>query len=214
MNRGQKKTSEVMGNKVAKPVERSCIACRRCNEKKQLLRFVLAPDGTITPDIEGKLPGRGAYTCCSRKCVENAVTRHQFQRSFKGKRVELGAIPLAELMQKIMEQRISGYLALANKAGAVTSGGDAVERVCRSASPPALLLIASDISESICQRLSGIARQANIKVQQVLTKEQIGLLLGKGSDRSAVAVIPNGFARSLIKEIERYRNYLEEDNGQ
>ena len=47
----------------------------------------------------------------------------------------------------------------------------------------------------------------------MLSKELLGQLVGKESDRSAVAVMSDGFAWSLVKEIERYRNYLEEESG-
>jgi len=193
--------------------KRSCIACRREGDKSTFLRFVLAPDGTVTPDIEVKLPGRGAYTCQSRRCVLEAVTRRQFSRTFKGMAAAADGQSLASLLQQIMEQRISGYLAMANKAGATVSGGEAIERALKGAKSPRLLVLATDISKAIAERLSGMAARSAIPVVQVLSKELLGQLLGKESDRSAVAVLSDGFACSLVKEIERYRNYLEEENG-
>lgn len=195
------------------PPQRSCIACRRELDKAALLRFVCAPDGTVTPDLEGKLPGRGAYTCRSRSCLLRAASRQGFARAFKGRAAPVDGEALAALVQQIMERRIGSYLALATKAGATISGGEGVERVLRGGSSPALLVLAIDISPTIAEKLRGLAMRSAVPVEQVLVKEQMGHLLGKESDRSAVAVMSVGFAQSLIKECERYRMYLEEESG-
>src|ERR1039458_332497 len=106
--------------------QRSCLGCRAVKDKKDLLRFVLAPDMTLVPDLQAKLPGRGAYTCLKRSCLLDAAVRKQFSRTFKGE-VRFGSSDeLASLVASLMVERIAGYLALANKAGQAVSGGDAV----------------------------------------------------------------------------------------
>lgn len=194
--------------------QRSCIACRREGDKGSFLRFVISPEGAVTPDLEEKLPGRGAYTCQSMRCLKDALKRKQFNRAFKGAVVQVSdAGDLSELVGRIIEQRIGGYLSLANKAGVLLSGGDTVERTLRSTKVPNLLLLAQDTSPSIADRLQGLAERAGVPVYRVLSKDLMGRLTGKESDRSSVAVMSAGFARSLSKEIERYRNYLEEESG-
>ena len=42
------------------PVRR-CVVSGKTGPRDSFLRFVVAPDGTLTPDIEGKLPGRGLW---------------------------------------------------------------------------------------------------------------------------------------------------------
>ena len=64
--------------------QRSCLGCRETRDKNELLRFVLAPDRTLVPDLQHKLPGRGAYTCAKRSCLKAAADRKQFARSFRG----------------------------------------------------------------------------------------------------------------------------------
>ena len=202
-----------MGREAPGGPQRSCIACRRMGERSSFLRFVLAPDGTVTPDMEGKLPGRGAYTCISRHCLLEAVKKRQFGRAFKGAAAAFDGTAMDHLLQEQMQRRISGYLALANKAGAAVSGGEAIERSLKGASAPHLLILAEDISPVIGEKLEGIANRAGITVARVLTKEALGMLLGKESDRSGVAITSPGFGQSLVREIVRYRNYLEEENG-
>lgn len=193
--------------------QRSCITCRREGDKTSFLRFVLAPDGTLTPDLEDKLPGRGAYTCIARRCLLEAAKKRQFNRSFKGAAISVDGAALDSQLQEQMERRISGYLALANKAGALVSGGDAVERALKGSQLPSLLLLAEDVSPAIGEKFEGMARRAGLPLARALTKEAIGMLLGKESDRSAVVIMSSGFGQSLIREIVRYRNYLEEENG-
>lgn len=202
-----------MGRETQDGPQRSCIACRREGDKASFLRFVLAPDGSVTPDLEEKLPGRGAYTCVARSCLLDAVKKRQFGRSFKGAAAAVDGAALDSLLLEQMERRISGYLALANKAGVALSGGDAVERALKGNQLPTLLLLSQDISASIAEKFEGLARRAGLPVARVLSKEALGMLLGKESDRSAVAIMSPGFGQSLIREIVRYRNYLEEENG-
>lgn len=44
------------------PVRR-CVGCNAQKPKKELVRVVRAPDGTISVDLTGKKAGRGAYLC-------------------------------------------------------------------------------------------------------------------------------------------------------
>ena len=43
--------------------QRTCVACRQTGAKRQLVRVVRAPDGSVTIDPTGKRSGRGAYLC-------------------------------------------------------------------------------------------------------------------------------------------------------
>src|SRR5512135_2097164 len=104
--------------------QRSCLGCRTTRDKKDLLRFVLAPDRTLVPDLLAKLPGRGAYTCMNRACIVSAAQKKQFSRAFKGDVVYDGADRLMDQVISLLEERIASYLALANKAGKVVSGSD------------------------------------------------------------------------------------------
>ena len=55
--------------KTKKP-QRTCLACRKVKEKRELIRLVRVSDGTVEIDAgEGK-SGRGAYLCRSQECWE------------------------------------------------------------------------------------------------------------------------------------------------
>jgi predicted RNA-binding protein YlxR (DUF448 family)/ribosomal protein L30E len=189
--------------------KRTCVGCRESLDKSKLLRFVLAPDGTVVPDIMNKLPGRGAYTCMRASCISKACERNQFSRAFRCD-VPVSADPgaLRAWVIRSMEERISSYLALANKAGKVVSGSDQVaEMLKRKTSVRKIILLATDISEDIGNRLRSLAELHGIAHVTLFTKDHFGELLGKGL-RSVVAIQGDGFVDALNKEIDRYRNFL------
>ncbi len=62
---------------------RTCVACRETDEKRDLLRIVRQPDGSVLYDPKGKLSGRGAYVCAQAECIALAQKRKQLERALK-----------------------------------------------------------------------------------------------------------------------------------
>ena len=89
--------------------QRSCLGCREAKGKGELLRFVLAPDRTLVPDLLGKLPGRGAYTCLRASCLRTAIAKRQFARSFRGDVQLPEADVLISQITFLMEERLASY---------------------------------------------------------------------------------------------------------
>ncbi len=48
---------------------RSCIVCKKTNNKKELLRFTLF-NNELIPDYYQKIQGRGVYSCKNSKCID------------------------------------------------------------------------------------------------------------------------------------------------
>ena len=61
---------------------RQCLGCREMKPKKELIRVVRSPEGTIGLDFKGKAPGRGAYLCRSGECLKKAVKSKAIERAF------------------------------------------------------------------------------------------------------------------------------------
>ncbi len=53
-----------------KQPQRQCVSCKERKDKKDLLRIVAMPDGSLAYDPTGKLPGRGSYLCRSSDCIK------------------------------------------------------------------------------------------------------------------------------------------------
>jgi predicted RNA-binding protein YlxR (DUF448 family)/ribosomal protein L7Ae-like RNA K-turn-binding protein len=193
----------------AEAPQRSCLGCRSAQDKQQLLRFVRTPDNEILPDLDSKLPGRGAYTCISRRCLTAAVEQRQFKRSFKQDVTVQAAEQLVEHVRLLLMGRITGLIGLANKAGMVTSGGSMVSDALKSKTKPGLVLVATDTSEAIGARIIHDATARSVTCRTVVTKDDFGAILGK-APRSAIAIASGGFVAQLVKAIDRYRNFLGE----
>ncbi len=50
--------------------------------KKELIRVVRSPEGTVSLDFKGKLPGRGAYVCPNPACLARARKARALERAF------------------------------------------------------------------------------------------------------------------------------------
>jgi len=79
--------------------QRSCVGCRQVRPKRELVRVVRDPRGSVCLDETGKLPGRGAYLCRSEQCAERAIKQKKLGRA-------LGVAVGAELLEEI--RRVCG----------------------------------------------------------------------------------------------------------
>ena len=64
---------------------RMCVGCREMKPKKELLRAVRSPEGTVSLDTTGKKPGRGAYCCYNAECLRRALKQGQLDRQLEVK---------------------------------------------------------------------------------------------------------------------------------
>ncbi|NLK18308.1 MAG: YlxR family protein [Synergistaceae bacterium] len=62
---------------------RTCVGCREEAPKREMLRIVRTPDGEAEIDPSGRMPGRGAYLCLKRECVENARKKDALSKALK-----------------------------------------------------------------------------------------------------------------------------------
>ncbi len=66
-----------------KTPQRKCLGCNQMKDKQILVRVVRNADGTVSVDLTGKMPGRGAYICRNEKCLNTALKSHRLDRSLK-----------------------------------------------------------------------------------------------------------------------------------
>jgi uncharacterized protein len=137
--------------------ERMCVVTRASGPSASLIRFAASPDGVLTPDIKGKLPGRGAWVACSRRTLEEAIRRKAFARALKTP----VTVPdgLADLVDRLLLADARQFLSLANKAGLVVMGFSKVEPMAASGRAVALVS-AGDGAEDGRRKL----RQTTVRV--------------------------------------------------
>ncbi len=62
---------------------RRCSGCGESKPKKELIRVVRTPEGSVELDLTGKKNGRGAYLCRSADCLKKAEKAKRFDRAFE-----------------------------------------------------------------------------------------------------------------------------------
>ncbi|MAH10992.1 MAG: nucleic acid-binding protein [Acidimicrobiaceae bacterium] len=58
---------------------RTCVGCRERLEQAELVRIRATPDGLA----RGRGPGRGAYVCPDRACLDAAIARKAIGRALR-----------------------------------------------------------------------------------------------------------------------------------
>ena len=79
--------------------QRQCMGCRERKAKRELIRVVRTPEGSVNLDFGGKMKGRGAYICPQMDCLKKALKSKALDRSLE---VEIPEDVYARL-QKEME---------------------------------------------------------------------------------------------------------------
>ena len=190
--------------------QRTCVACRQTKSKKELVRYVLAPDRSVLVDYRQHLPGRGGYTCFSVTCIQDAVQRKGFQRCFKTQDLSVDAELLLDQLTTAVNQKIVSLLGMARKSGQLISGSNAIIEALRKTTSIALVVLAVDISTAIGQKIESLAERSDIYCVRLYEKQQLGQMLGK-EERSVIAVQAGKLADSLLNELHRHRQLVREN---
>jgi predicted RNA-binding protein YlxR (DUF448 family) len=146
-------------------------------DESRLIRFVPGPDGTVTPDLARKLPGRGIWVAAERGAVETAARRNLFARAAKAK---LNAPPgLADQVETLLKARVLAALGLARRSGDLTSGFEKAAQAI-SAGRAAWLVEAADGAADGRRKILALARRQPRppRLCGVFTAEELGLALG------------------------------------
>lgn len=75
--------SQVAATKASTHVPtRTCVGCRGKGDRAELLR-VVAVGNQLIPDLNARLPGRGAWVHPDQECLAMAVRRRAFPRALR-----------------------------------------------------------------------------------------------------------------------------------
>ena len=78
--------------------QRQCMGCRERKEKREMIRVVRSPEGSVSLDFRGKAPGRGAYICPEMACLKKAIRSEALERSLE--------VPIPEEIYARLEQEM------------------------------------------------------------------------------------------------------------
>lgn len=205
-------TTKDRGGRTAEP-ERTCIVTCRTGTPADLIRFVLSPDGVVTPDLAHRLPGRGAWVTAERPDVEAAVAKKAFAKSFR-RQVKVPD-DLGGLIDRLLTQRLTEAVALANKAGLVSSGFTRVEAAILTGDVRVVLHGrdgAEDGAKKLDRLYAAVMREIGFRagnapvIVRLLDIMQISLAIGRSNVVHA-AMTHGGAAERFVQEAHRLARY-------
>ncbi|MEL7687817.1 DUF448 domain-containing protein [Citromicrobium bathyomarinum] len=205
-----------------KSPERKCILTGRHGEREDLIRLAISPDGQVLPDPRARAPGRGAWLGVSRAELEAAIEKGKLKgalaRAFKS------APPLVP--EDLPAQIEAGLVrTLTDRLGLEMRGGNLIlgsERIAEHARGGALAALyhASDASEGGAAKLDqawrvGMDREGSgeggtrlpldrAALSVALGRDNVvhlGVIMGRGADRSAAERVEQALAR-----LQNYRD--------
>ena len=193
---------------------RTCIVTREERPVADLIRFVAAPDGAVTPDLARRLPGRGVWVTATEENVRLAVERKAFQRALKADVTVDRDLP--QKVGELLLKRVLAQLSLANKAGRVVTGFTKCERALERGEAFALLHAfdaGKDGVQKLDRRFSYMCEAAGVRgraierrVIRFLTNAELSLAMGRPNVVHA-ALRAGGAGRALLAEAERLLKY-------
>ena len=167
--------------KKKKEVLRACMGCGERKPKQELIRIVRTPDGNFVIDETGKTPGRGAYLCKNKACLEKAKKTRKVERSF----VQM----FPPETYKEMED------ALTRKAGKLEAGFARAKDAIQGGYAACILLTA-DLSEKSRKEVLYFAEKQHVPVVQTNWEmAEVRLLFGQRA--GILTICETGFAQRI-----------------
>jgi predicted RNA-binding protein YlxR (DUF448 family) len=191
---------------------RRCIVTRERLPKERMIRFVLAPDKTVTPDLTATLPGRGIWLSASADVIEKARAQGGLGRAFA--RAARGPVivppDLPAVLETALLRRIGELLGLARRAGQAVAGFDKAREWLQTGRAR-LILQASDGSAAERARfLAGVGTQAT--VLDALPAAALGQVFGR-DHVVHIAIAPGRLGERLAVEAARYEGLRQSADG-
>ena len=181
--------------------ERRCIATGQVSKKADLIRFVVSPDGELTLDLKGKLPGRGIWLSCQRSSLETALKKGLFSRAARQK----VSVPedLESRIDEGLKAQCLGLLGLARRSGDAVAGFAKVEANLRKGKA-GLLLAASDGAPDGRSKLRSLA--GSLPVIELFESSELSQALGQ--ENVVHAVLPRrGYTEKFLIDASKLSGF-------
>jgi uncharacterized protein len=180
---------------------RRCIATGVVGSVDGMVRMVLAPDGTVVPDLAGRLPGRGFWLSARRDAVKTACDKNLFAKAARAR----ATVPdgLDRQIERQLARRCQDLLGFARRAGGAVAGFEKAAARLR-AGGAGLIFEAADGASGGRAKITAMAR--GVPIADVLTSAELGAALGR---EAAVHVVVDAgpIADKLGREVGRLRGF-------
>lgn len=185
--------------------ERRDLVTGEVMEEARLVRFVAAPDGTVTPDVSRKLPGRGLWVAADRASIDQAAAKNLFSRAAKTRLTAPEG--LSDLVEKLLVKRCLDQLGLAKREGVLISGFEKVHAALKGGRA-GCLIEASDGSADGRRKLIALAAHQTkpVLVCGAFSNDELGLALGL-ENVIHVCLLAGRRAGSWTEEVQRLAGF-------
>lgn len=178
--------------------ERKCLATGEVRPKAELIRFVTGPDGSVVPDIAGKLPGRGYYVTADRTALDQAVAKKLFARGAKAP----VTVPdgLVDGIEQQLARRVVDLISLARKSGKAVAGYEKVKSWLDREEAQVLI----QASDGSARGKSKLSTPHFGRFIGWLTADELGLAFGRQIVIHG-ALASGGLSTRVVEEAQRLR---------
>ncbi len=166
----------------AAATHRLCVVTREVKPVDEMIRFVVAPDLAVVPDLKRRLPGRGVWVTARHDMLAAAVKQRVFARGFRADVKVPSDLPAA--VESLLERSLLDALSIARKAGDLVAGFAKVEAAAEHRAAVAFLHARDAGAEGGRKIKAAVGRgygedAAKIAVIGALTSAQLDLALGR-----------------------------------
>lgn len=185
---------------------RRCVATGRERDRAHLVRFVAAPDGTVVPDIQAVLPGRGTWVSADREHIECVSAK-------RGALWRVGRVPdgLVDQIEALLVARCQSFIGLARRAGQLAVGFDSA-RALVAARRVGAVVTARDAAENGRAKIDrlGAAVTPDVPTIDVMTRFELGAAIGR-AESVHMALQPGRLADQLVGEAARLARFRRQE---
>jgi hypothetical protein len=192
---------------------RQCIVTRERYPKEVMIRFVADPAGVIVPDLQARLPGRGAWVIADRMAIETAIKKRLFSRALDTQ--AMAPEDLCARIEALLAKRCLELLGQALGAGELLLGSGAVQSAARRGEVAAAIE-ASDGAPDGRRKLFASLKaggllgralnQGKALIVGCFSSAELSLALGRQNVIHA-ALPEGGFASRFVTEARRLEGF-------
>jgi len=191
-------------NAMKRQPERTCIGCRNVFAKDEVVRIVSGPTGIVI-DYREKLPGRAAYVCPKRDCIQQSLSGNNLAKALHQKSSLPGAEEFISRLLMSIEDKIRSLIVMSAKAGKLAAGFSAVQDALEK-DRVRMLLFAHDLSEGTREKLK-LSPALTERQATLFTRDELGALLSRELV-GLIGIIDEGLANAVWKEAERLKGLI------
>jgi len=173
-----------------------------------MIRFVVSPDGSVVPDVAGRLPGRGFWLSARRDAVKTACAKTLFAKAARAP-VTMAADLDVEI-ERLLARRCLDLIGMARRAGQAVVGFEKVRGHLRAAGA-GVVLAAADGAANGRGKIAALAPEA--PVIGLFSAAELGAALGR--DHAVHAVLaPGPITDKLLREAARLAGFRSSGAGE